>query len=496
MVPIRLKKWMAGDAPVADIAVDWNALVSVRAEANTVRELARAAVVGEGAAAVRSAALTLARDLPRDIRLALPVSQLLVKRLTLPAATEENLRDVLGFDMDRQTPFSAAQVYYGGRVLSRDTTHDRIDVELTVAPKHVADPWLQGLREAGFYVQSMVASNALSPNVQAVELLPLEARPKGRLNGVQQANIVLLALALLLGLAAVFIPIWQKRQAVIALAPLADKARSEFEATQKIEAQYKRLAEEQNFLIGKKHATTPTVMILDELAKIFIDTTWLQSFDLKNTNKAREISLTGEAASASKVVEALEQSSLLQNAKQPNATRGSQPSLERFTVATEVKPRALPTPLPAGLDAVGSAPVAAAPAAVAVSAPASAPALAANGAAAPAAGVATVTPINAPIVPPKSGAVVAPPSAVAITTNARTGAAPVAGAPPAIQPALQPTPQPTLQPTSPPATPSVPATPAPMPTSKPQLVTPAPPVSIATPLPAAPTATPIPGKLP
>lgn len=387
LVPIRLKKWLTGDAPVADIAIDGNALVAVRAEANSVRELRRAAVMGEGAAAIRSAAQTLARDVPRDIRLALPMNHLLIKSISLPTATEENLRDVLGFDMDRQTPFTATQVYYGGRVVGRDANHERIDVQLTVVPKHVVDPWLNGLREAGFYVQSLVAANELAPNVQAVELLPLDARAKRRFNGVQRLNFALLGIALVMGLAAVFVPIWQKRQAVIALVPLADKARVEFEATQKVEAQYKLLAEEQNFLVGKKHATTPTVMILDELAKIFPDTTWVQTLDLKSTSKAREISLTGEATSASKVVEALEQSPLLQNAKQPNATRGSQPNLERFTVATEVKPRPLPTPLPAGLDTVGSV----TPATTATT-PAAAPATTPT-TAIPA--VATVTPINA-----------------------------------------------------------------------------------------------------
>lgn len=449
-VPIRLKKWLAGDAPVADVAMDANALVAVRADSQMVRELHRAAVVGEGASAIRTAALTLAREVPRDIRFALPASALLVKRLSLPAATEENLREVLGFDMDRQTPFTAAQVYFGGRVVARDAAHERIEVQLTVVPKHVVDPWLAGLRDAGFYVQSLVAANELAPNVEAVELLPQDARTKRRFNTVQRLNLALLALAVLLGLAAVFIPIWQKRQAVIALVPLADKARSEFEATQKIEAQYKRLAEEQNFLIGKKHATAPTVMILDELAKIFPDTTWVQVFELKSTSKAREISLTGEATSASKVVEVLEQSTLLQNARQPTATRGSQPNLERFTIATEVKPRPLPTPLPAGLDTLGSVATNVVP--VTPPAPTTAAAVATPAAAGSVSGVATVTPITTTLAnPPASNGKAAPVTPSAPTTrpattapSAPTGAAPRPPAEPPPPPAAAAPPRPTV----------------------------------------------------
>jgi cysteinyl-tRNA synthetase len=43
----------------------------------------------------------------------------LVRRFRLPAATAENLFQVAGFELDRLTPFTAAQVYYHVRVIER-----------------------------------------------------------------------------------------------------------------------------------------------------------------------------------------------------------------------------------------------------------------------------------------------------------------------------------------------------------------------------------------
>src|SRR5688572_14780902 len=70
-------------------------------------------------AAVR-ALLERAGEARGRARLALAPREALVRRVTMPAATEENLGTVLGFEMDRLTPFPAEDVYYDYRVVGRD----------------------------------------------------------------------------------------------------------------------------------------------------------------------------------------------------------------------------------------------------------------------------------------------------------------------------------------------------------------------------------------
>ena len=57
-------------------------------------------------AAVRSL-LERNGELRGRARVALGPDEVLVRRVTMPAATEENLRQVLAFEMDRLTPFKA-----------------------------------------------------------------------------------------------------------------------------------------------------------------------------------------------------------------------------------------------------------------------------------------------------------------------------------------------------------------------------------------------------
>ena len=50
--------------------------------------------------------------IPPRVVVALPPEQVLRKTITLPAAVEENLRQVLAYDLDRHTPFKPEEVYF------------------------------------------------------------------------------------------------------------------------------------------------------------------------------------------------------------------------------------------------------------------------------------------------------------------------------------------------------------------------------------------------
>ena len=56
-------------------------------------------------------------------------SRALRKRIELPLAAEENLNEVIGFEMDRQTPFKASEVYFADRTASRDVDRQRLAID-------------------------------------------------------------------------------------------------------------------------------------------------------------------------------------------------------------------------------------------------------------------------------------------------------------------------------------------------------------------------------
>ncbi len=406
LVPKRLAMAFAGDASLADIAIDQNALVHVKASGATLQELKRVPIDPANPLSSRVAVEELVKRCGREVRIVVPSGDVLRKKISLPIATEENLLDVVGFEMDRHTPFTRDQVYYGTRIVTRDPVRERINVILAAIPRVALEPALSQLRAAGVSVHSIVVSDEVTGAAAPIELLPKSAEPTRRWSAMQRLNVALIAGGVLLALAAVVLPIWQKREQVKELIPLSAKAGADFKVTQRVSDEYTRLANEYNFIVGKKHAHYPAVMLLDEITKISPDTTWIQSFELKTLPKTRELQLTGEATSVSKVIESLEQTAFLHGTVQRQQSRqGSRPNIEFFTLASEVKPRPLPEKiLP---DAAVIVPVAAAPAP---------PAGGTN-----TAPVAVVTPVvNAAPVPPTGGAIskplAAPPSAAANPT--------------------------------------------------------------------------------
>ena len=343
MLPASMARWIDGDAVATNVMVEERGVTIL----NTRTESGKPHVA-ERVPLDALASNPLLRDLiaaGRDrVRLVLTPDQAMVKSITLPIATEENLREVVGFELDRHTPFTPDQAYYDAQIVRRDTQQEKIVVTLVVASKVEVASLLDTLRRAGLTCASVGIDDSAAENAATVDLQPLADKPPRRLSRVHQINIGLLILALLLALVAIILPIWQKRETVKELIPQAEKSGAEFLISERVFSEYTKLAAEYNFLASRKHATYPVVAVLEELARTFPDTTWVQKLDIKANGKVREVILLGEAQSTSKVIENLEQSPLLlfQNSKQQSATTRLQANTERFHVSAEIKPRPIP----------------------------------------------------------------------------------------------------------------------------------------------------------
>ena len=339
LVPPRLISWVVGDVAVTDVMVDASGITLVRIESGKPVAFAQ---IPHAEATTHPLLRELRSNGHDQARVLLGTDQVLQKTISLPAAIEENLREVMGFELDRHTPFVSSQAYYDVKLQKRDPQRDTIEVLLAVAARAVVDPLLATVMQAGLSVNGINVAGAEIAG-QAIELLPANAKPARKWGNLLRLNLALLAAALLLGLVALLLPIWQKREAVIALNPLVAKASADYEVSLRVRNEYTKLANEYNYIAGKKQGMHASLAILEELTKISPDTTVVQNLDLKSTGKTREVTLIGEAQAASKVIEALEQSPLFQNASQRSQTqRGSLGTNERFHIATELKPKPLP----------------------------------------------------------------------------------------------------------------------------------------------------------
>ncbi|RFC35411.1 MAG: general secretion pathway protein L [Candidatus Nitrotoga sp. LAW] len=275
----------------------------------------------------------------RDERVALWLAdtQCLSKQIELPLAAAKNLRQVLGFEMDRHTPFKAEQVYFDFRVLRVDNQKNRLVVKLVVVPRPAMDSSLDLLERWGTPANAAYVASIAVPDGDAINLMPAErnATQPSKLCGV---NSGLLLLTLLLAMAAITIPIWQKRQAVIALLPIVDRAKQQARETDVLRREQERLAAEFNFMLDKKQAVPPLIILLDELSRLLPDDTWVQQFNLKG----KELQIQGETGSSSKLIALIESARILHDANfRSPLTKGNMPNSERYHLAAEIK--AVPT---------------------------------------------------------------------------------------------------------------------------------------------------------
>jgi general secretion pathway protein L len=293
------------------------------------------------------------------MRLCLGHGEALVRRVAMPAATEENLRQVLAFEMDRLTPFRADEVYFDYRVVSRDAAAGQLSALLALARRELVDARVGMLRALGASVQGVAVRDDVGHATEPLDLLPSEQRGEretARERLVQRGLIVAVALLLILALV---VPLYQKRATVIALQPLLGQAKQAAEGADRVEHTLERQVNDYNFLLAKKHAGYPALAILEEVSRLLPDNTWVQQLDIKTSGKTRVVQITGETMSSSKLIEILEQSQLLRNATpRGTETRGSTPNSVRFMIVAEVRQRPQPeaTPVLAGAPGAAAAP--------------------------------------------------------------------------------------------------------------------------------------------
>jgi general secretion pathway protein L len=238
-------------------------------------------------------------------------------------------------------------VYFDQRVVSRDAADGQITVELAMAPRERVDARVRELGALGVSVQGVALRDDAHRSPDTFDLLPSEQRGERESSRERAVRSSLIGAVALLFIAALAFPVYKKREEVKALLPLVDKAGADARATEAVLRELERQAGDYNFLLTRKYTWYPTAQYVEELSRLLPDTTWLQQLDIRATGKTKEVVITGETASSSKLIELLESSKMLQNASPRGpTTRGSTPGSERFMIGAELRPRTPPEAQP------------------------------------------------------------------------------------------------------------------------------------------------------
>ena len=308
--------------------------------ADGLRELANLPQADAGAADLPSMLAPELAELPRW--LLLPERAGLRRRLALPAAARDRLRDVVGFEIDRQTPFDADAVAFDARVLGRRASDGQLDAELVVVPRATLASQLEQLGPLAEDLAGvdLAGSDGLP---LGVNLLP-QAQRRVQRESARGWNLLLAAVALLATIA-MLAQLLDNRER--ALAELKVRADNEARAARAVSLQRQQLAnlvEGRAFIEGLRQARPTALEVVDAAARQLPDGTWLEKLAIDNG----QVLLIGLSNEASSLVGRLADagpwhSPALTGVLQPDPASGR----DRFTLVAELAvgktPAATPT---------------------------------------------------------------------------------------------------------------------------------------------------------
>lgn len=278
--------------------------------------------------------IKIGRSVPLVLQMA--AAQALSKELTLPLAAAANLHQVLGYEMDRITPFKASQLYYDALLLEQQPAQKRIRLRLSALPRRAVDTHLETLAALGIHPDVLQIVGESS----ALNLLPLERRPR---RGVWSKRLLrlLATLGLALTLAAALLPLWQQRSIVIGLQKKVDVLQRESGQVLALREQLEKAAVAAQFLTEKKQNRPPTVELMRELTAILPDHSWLERLQMKGDH----LQLIGQSASAPALLSIIEGSRWLNSpAFVSPVTNDRRTGKDRFVLEAKIAPETPTTP--------------------------------------------------------------------------------------------------------------------------------------------------------
>jgi general secretion pathway protein L len=247
------------------------------------------------------------------------------KTVQLPLAAEENLRQVLAFEMERHTPFHAENVYFNYRPTARDPKQRKLEVDLTVVQKPVVDEALSVIGDWGL----RFSPGAGPEDNRELTFLPSSYRASTT-KGLNRTLIVLNFVALT---AAALIPIYQQELYIGALQARADSARAAAMASVEVQDRIHAL-EQRRALFEQAKSGPSAVELIDELTRIIPDGTWLHRLDLKNG----EVQFQGLSDAASALIGVVESSPMFREARFGSPiTRDARSGKERFNISAKLE---------------------------------------------------------------------------------------------------------------------------------------------------------------
>ena len=303
----------------------------VRAEAGTlavaVRRRGRETPLGlatQGNSAIRR---VRARP-PGPIVLALPADALLEQAVSLPLAAERDLAAVLETEMDRLTPFRAADLFWTWRLDRRDRVNKRLILRLLLIPRRALVPVLDALDAAGFHPAVLEAAGEDGRD----EYLPITAH-KARSRSFGSPRLALSVCAVSAVLAFV-VPIARQERAIAQAESAVTALRPRVALVEGLRRRIGANASDSDLFEAERARVGNPLRALAAVTAALPYDTYLTAFAMRD----RKLSLAGRSGAAARLIAALSANPALRDpAFDAPVTRVSD-KLDLFSIRAEMLP--------------------------------------------------------------------------------------------------------------------------------------------------------------
>jgi general secretion pathway protein L len=236
------------------------------------------------------------RDKP-ELQIEIDPRLLMTRRVRLPAAAKRNLLDVLGYEMDRLSPFEADQVYYHFTPKTENDHSDWLAGQLTLVQKRRVDPWYQMLTELGIAIGQVTVVGESQP-------LMLKPRQSGLSRRGINSTMLLWLAVLLLSVVTAGGLVWQQRQIAIDLQQKMQAAREQAAQSMRLEEKLTARRKAIGMVSAQRQDYLAVSDILLELTRLIPDGSWLQRVNLNSDS----LIVSGQSDQASALIALLEAS--------------------------------------------------------------------------------------------------------------------------------------------------------------------------------------------
>lgn len=242
------------------------------------------------------ASLALRRR-PRRVLLRPVPDALLERDVALPLAAQHDPAGVLRHELDRLTPFAAAEVFWAWRLGARDVARNTLRLRLFLLPRSTIQPAVEALRRFGLPPTALeaLAADGVPCTIPLDDAAPPSpSRLAWRRRGLFAAGTGCAAL----GIAAIALPFALQSMA------LADAERhiaALQPRVQEAEALRRRMAEAkggQDAFAAERARVGDALQAIAALTDVLPDDTWLTEFTLRQ----RKLTMAGRSGGAARLI--------------------------------------------------------------------------------------------------------------------------------------------------------------------------------------------------